>query len=118
MKRVVVSLLAVFAVMALALSAVAQDQMKSEMKGAVKRWDGTIVRSDKDASTLTVRKTGGNVEKVVHFDANTKWTHQEKGKVEPLDMAEFKDGDRVICQGTYDDKGGFYATRIDKRLPH
>lgn len=120
MRRVAVALLAVFAVVGLALSAAAQDQMKSEMKKATKqaRWEGTITRSDKDASTLTVRKSGGNIEKVVHYDASTKWTHQEKGKVEPLEMAEVKDGDRVICLGKYDEKGEFHADRIDKRLPH
>ena len=116
MKRaLVVSLVAAFVVMGLTVAA-AQEKMKAATKTA--RWEGTIVRSDKDASTLTVRRGGTNIEKVVHYDADTKWTHQVKGKVEPIDMAEVKDGDRVICMGSYDDKGEFHATRIDKRLPH
>lgn len=64
MKKVAVALLAVIAVAGLALSVAAQDQMKAEKAMKQARWEGTITRSDKDASTLTVRKSGGNIEKV------------------------------------------------------
>lgn len=111
MKRaLVVSVVALFVVAGLATAA--------QKKAGPKRWEGTIVRSDKDQMTVTVRRGGTNIEKVVHYTADTKWTHQVKGKVEPIEMSEVKDGDRVICLGSYDDKGEFHADRIDKRLPH
>ncbi len=109
-------LIAVFAAIGLAAQAMAQEKMA---KGASKeaRWTGTIVRSDKDSSTLTVRKRGTNVEKIVHYDASTKWTRQEAKEVKPIEMSEVKDGDRVICLGSYDEKGEFHAARIDLRKP-
>ncbi len=84
-------------------------------EGRSSRWSGMIVRSDKDASTLTVRKRGTNVEKTVHYNSSTKWTHQEGTEVTTIDMSEVKDGDRVIALGKYDEKGEFHATRIDLR---
>ncbi len=79
------------------------------------RWSGMIVRSDKDASTLTVRKRGTTLEKIVHYDSSTKWTTQEGKEVKPIEMSEVKDGERVICIGSYDEKGEFHATRVDLR---
>jgi len=118
MKKVpVVLLLALFAMMGVVVQA---TMAKGKKAGGMKEvhWTGTIVRSDKDASTLTVRKDGATTEKIIHYDSSTKWTKQEKGKVESIDMSGVKDGDRVICVGAYDDKGEFHATRIDQRLPH
>ncbi len=82
------------------------------------RWEGIVVRSSSEKSTLDVRKRGGNVEKTIHYDSSTKWTSQEHGskKVNNIDASQIKDGDRVICLGTYDDKGDFHATLISKRL--
>jgi len=112
--------LASFALLALALViaagavVAAQDQdskateTKSKMASA-KRWHGVIIRSNKDDSTLTVRRQ--NVERKVHYDSSTKWTRQNK----PAEMSDFKDGADVICLGTYDDKGEFHASRIDLR---
>ncbi len=77
------------------------------------RWSGTIVRSSKDESTITVRK--GTVERVIHYDSATKWT-QEKG-TKAADQSEFKDGSRVICLGKFNEKKEFVATQIDLRLP-
>jgi hypothetical protein len=92
-------------------------------QGAAKeaRVEGRIVRSDKDGSTLTVRfGDSGTVEKIVHYDASTKWTSQYHGdkKVNTIDASEVKDGDYVICRGTNKDKGEFHANRISKRLSH
>jgi len=115
MKRsLVVSIVAVLVVAGLAIAAGKEKAAGTKQT----KWEGTVVRSDKDQSTLTVRRGGTNIEKVVHYTADTKWTHQVKGKVEPIEMSEVKDGDRVICLGSYDDKKEFQATRIDKRLPH
>jgi TonB family protein len=79
------------------------------------RWSGMIVRSDKEASTLTVRRRGTTLEKIIRYDSSTKWTTQEGKEVRPIEMSEVKDGERVICLGSYDEKGEFHATRIDLR---
>ena len=83
------------------------------------RAEGRIVRSSKDKSTLTVR-TGDVAEKIVHYDAATKWTSQFHGdkKANTIEATDVKDGDYVICVGTNDDKGEFHATTISKRLSH
>jgi hypothetical protein len=91
-------------------------------KGAEKegRVEGKVVRSNKDKSTLTIRLRDTDTEKIVHYDASTKWTsqfHHDK-KVNTIDASEVKDGDQVICLGTNDDKGEFHATAISKRLSH
>src|SRR5437764_3677710 len=107
MKKVLVfALLAIFTVAGVAMRgpmAKAQEAKEGAAK-KTSRWTGTIVRSDKDAGTLTVRKDGSATEKIIHFDADTKWTKQAKGKIEPIDPNQVKDGDRVICVGSYDEK--------------
>ncbi len=75
------------------------------------RWTGTIVRSNADTSTLTVRK--GHVERIIHYDSTTKWTKGTQG----AEMKDFTDGSRVICLGKYNEKKEFVATRIDLRAP-
>src|SRR5216683_1992311 len=110
MKRVVLlMLLAAIVAMGVTVEAVVAKDKEGKMGAAQKeaRWTGTIVRSDKDGGTLTVRKDGSATEKIVHFDADTKWTKQEKGKIESIDPSHFKDGDRVICVGSYNEKGEF-----------
>jgi hypothetical protein len=89
----------------------AAQEAGKETAAKESRWSGTIVRSNDKVSTLTVRK--GTIEKIVHYDSATKWTEGTKD----IDRAAFKDGDRVICLGTYNDKGEFTATRVDKRKP-
>ncbi len=86
------------------------------------RVEGKVVRSNKDKSTLTVmvRSAGSSgVEKVVHYDASTKWTSQYHGdkSVNNIEASDVKDGDQVICLGTYKDKE-FHASAISKRLSH
>ena len=81
--------------------------------------EGKIVRSDKDKSTLTVRGEQGD-EKIVHYDAATKWTsqyHADK-KVNTIDASQVSDRDYVICIGSYDSKSEFHASAISKRLSH
>ena len=84
------------------------------------RVEGPVVRSNKDKSTLTVRVRDTNAEKIIHYDASTKWTSQYHGdkKVNTIDASQVKDGDQVICLGSYDDKGELHATVISKRLSH
>ncbi len=82
------------------------------------RWEGRVVRSSPDKSTLTVRKVGSSVEKTVQYDSSTKWVSQAHGSktVNDIDATQVKDGDRVICRGTYDEKGVLHASLISKRL--
>ncbi len=85
------------------------------------RWEGNVTRSDKDKSTLTVRKQGSTLERTVHYDSSTKWVSQYHGdtKVNDITPDDVKDGDRVICTGTWDKSGGaLNATLISKRLTH
>jgi len=107
MRKVLASLLVVLFV---AVGLAAQEKAAVEKKKEA-RWHGIIVRSDKDNSTITVRQRGGNLERTIHYTSATKWTKQN----EPADASEFKDGARVICVGSYDEKKNFVATRIDLR---
>ena len=93
----------------------AQDKAAKE-----ERWEGVVIRSSTDKSTLTVRKEGSSVEKTVVYDSSTKWVSQEHGskKVNDIDASQVKDNDRVICKGTYDKDGVLHATLISKRLSH
>ncbi len=93
-------------------------KMAKDKKTQQARWEGIVIRSSSDKSTLDVRKRDGNIQKTIHYDSSTKWTSQEHGskKVNSIDASQVKDGDRVICVGTYDDKGEFRATLISKRL--
>jgi hypothetical protein len=99
----------------LVLTAPAQYKMAKQ-----DRWEGVIIRSSADKSTLTVRKVGSSVEKIVQYDSSTKWVSQEHGskKVNDIDSTQVKDGDRVICQGSWDKDGVLHATLISKRLSH
>lgn len=109
MRKVLASLLVVlFVVVGLA----AQEKAAGEKKKEV-RWHGTIIRSDKEGSTLTVRQRGGTIERVVHYTSATVWTKLNK----PAEASEFKDGSRVICLGNWDENKKFVATRIDLREP-
>ena len=83
-------------------------------------WEGRILRSSKDDSSLTVQKEGGSVERTVVYDSSTKWVsqyHADK-KVNDIDPSQVKDGDYVICTGTFGKDGKLHATTISKRLSH
>ena len=83
------------------------------------RVEGKVVRVSPDKSTITVRVRDNNTEKTVHYDASTKWTSQFHGakEVNNIDASQVKDGDQVICLGTWKDKE-FQASMISKRLSH
>ena len=111
MKRILGVLLAVLLLAPVGLAAQEKEKKKAGKKED--RWAGLIQRSNKEASTVTVRRD--NIEKTVVYDSSTKWT---KGtKMEPADASEFKDGSRVICLGKYDEKGRLMATQITLRAP-
>ena len=84
------------------------------------RWEGTVSRSDAEKSTLTVRKAGSSDERTVQYDSSTKWVSQYHGetKTNNISPSDVKDGDRVICTGTWDKPGVLHATLISKRLSH
>ena len=57
----------------------AKEKMAKPKKTEQARWEGIVVRSSSEKSTLDVRKRGGNIEKTIHYDSSTKWTSQEHG---------------------------------------
>ncbi len=85
------------------------------------RWEGKIIRSNKDRSSLTLRNVSpSTLERTVVYDSSTKWVsqyHADK-KVNIIDPSEVKDGDYVICVGTWDNDGKLHATLVSKRLSH
>jgi hypothetical protein len=110
-------------VLAFPLSTVVFAQEAPAQKKPAKeaRWEGTVIRSSPDKSTLTVRKVGSSDERTVQYDSSTKWVSQEHGskKFNDIDAGQVKDNDRVICKGTWEKKGGvLHATLISKRLSH
>lgn len=99
-------------------TAIAQEKEEKKAKTAATpgelRWHGTIVRWNKENSTLDVRK--GSAVKSIHYDSSTQWTHgTEASKGKTAEMSEFTEGSDVICLGKADEKGLFHATRIDLR---
>jgi hypothetical protein len=99
----------------------AQNAQAEEKMAKEARWEGTVVRSNPDKSTLTVRKVGSpNDERTIMYDSSTRWVSQEHGSktVNDIDVTQIKDGDRVIAKGTWDKGGVFHATLVSKRLSH
>jgi hypothetical protein len=99
----------------LATAVFAQADAKKES-----RWEGRVQRTSKEQSSLTVRQSGGSLEKSCVYDSSTKWVsqyHADK-KVNDIDAGEVKEGDYVICKGTADKGGVIHATLISKRLSH
>ena len=112
-KDVVILLFAVLAVAGVATqNSVANGQEKKAADAKESRWDGHIVRVDKDNSFMDVRNSKG-VEKRIYWTSSTSWTRLNK----PVDdQSMFKEGERVISLGSYDEKTKFIATRIDLRV--
>ena len=104
----------------LATAVFAQEAPAQKKAAKEARWEGVVIRSSPDKSTLTVRKVGSSTEMTVQYDSSTRWVSQEHGskKVNDIDASQVKDGDRVICRGTWEKKGVLHATLISKRLSH
>jgi hypothetical protein len=118
LKKQLTLLFALAFALPLATAVFAQDAPAQAKEAS---WEGNVVRSDKEHSTLTVRKEGSSIEKVVQYDSATKWVSQYHGdsKINDIDASQVKDGDRVICKGTWDNKSTvLHATLISKRLSH
>jgi len=89
-------------------------------QGAAKeaRVEGRIAYHDKDKSMFNVRWEHSQT--TVFYGPSTEWVSQYHGetKVNTIDAGQVKDGDYVICVGSYNDKKEFHATRVSKRLSH
>jgi hypothetical protein len=117
-KKLLTLLLMSVLAFALSTMAFAQEAPTQATGTKAARCNGTIIRSSPANSTLTVRNRNG-VEMTVQYDSSTRWVSQEHGskKVNDIDAGQVKDGDRVICKGTWEKKNGvFHATLISKRL--
>jgi hypothetical protein len=114
LKKQLTLLFALVLIFPLAMAIAGQQAAK------VARWEGTITRSSKENSTLTVRKVGSSDERTVQYDSSTKWVSQYHGETKTNDItsSDVKDGDRVICTGTWDKPAVLHATLISKRLSH
>jgi hypothetical protein len=118
LKKLLILLFASVVVLPLASAVLSQEAPATAV-----RWEGTIIRSSTADSSLVVRKKGStNDERTVQYDSSTRWVSQYHGdtKVNNIDASQVKDGDYVICTGTWDkDKGSvLHATLISKRLSH
>ena len=105
----------------LSMAVFAQEAPAQAKPAKESRWEGVVIRSDMDHSTLTVRKVGSTLERTVEYDSSTRWVSQEYGskKVNDIDASQVKEGDQVICMGTFATKGAtLHATLISKRLSH
>ena len=120
-KKLLAVLFATVLALPLSTAVFGQEAPAKEKMAKEGRWEGTVVRSDSDKSTLTVRKMGSsNAEMTIMSDSSTKWVSQYHGdkKVNDIDPTQVKDGDRVICKGTWEKAGVLHATLISKRLSH
>ena len=118
LKRQLGLLFALVLIFPLAQAVFAQEAAPAKAKED--RWEGRIERSNKDDSSLTVRKEGGTLERTVVYDSSTKWVsqyHADK-KVNDIDPSQVKDGDYVICTGAFGKDDKLHATLISKRLSH
>lgn len=116
MKKVLIILMAlVFGAAGLAAQEkpAGEKKAKKQAQAAAKqdRVSGVILRQNKEASTLTIRRD--SIERTVVYDSSTKWTKDQK----PAESSEFKDGSRVICVGKFDEKARLIATRCELRPP-
>ena len=73
------------------------------------RVSGVVARINKEKSEMTVERSGSP--RTVVYSGDTKWTKRNK----PGSMDDIKEGGRVICVGTANDKKQFLATRCDAR---
>jgi hypothetical protein len=123
MKRALVLSTLVLAGMTIAGYPISGRGSQEEKKPATKeakaketKWQGNIIRINKEESTIDLRGGLTNTdsdEKKISYDGSTRWTKLGK----PAEQSEFKDGSFIIVLGHVDDKGVLHATRIDLRLP-
>lgn len=117
MRKHVTLLFALALIFPLAKAVFAQEAASKEKES---RWEGRVAWSDKDKSTIRIRREQDNAERTVVYDSSTKFVSQWHGdkKVNPIEASDVKDGDYVICKGTVSKDGVLHATLISKRLSH
>ena len=118
LKKVTAVLFMMVLVFSVSLPVFAQDSMAKDAKES--RVEGRVVRTSKDKMMLTVRSGSTDAERQVMYDASTKFTSQYHADktINTIDADQIKEGDQVICLGSYDDKKVFHATTVSKRLSH
>jgi hypothetical protein len=120
MKKLLGFLLASVFVYSVSAAPVCAQESTASKPAKEVRWEGTVIRIDPAKSIIDVKEVTGSVEKRIHYDSATKFTSQYHGDktINKIEASDVKEGDRVICLGTYDDKKEFQATTISKRLSH
>jgi hypothetical protein len=118
MKVPVTLLSLILAGAAFAAMPVGAHQAATEKKDAPTKetkWQGHVVRIDKDHSMMDIRGGSAPSEdpRKVAWDSSTEWTKLGK----PAQQDEVKEGSFVILLGHVDHNGVLHATRIDLRLP-
>jgi Ni/Co efflux regulator RcnB len=108
----------VLAVAVFAASPVSANQAATDKKDAAKKenkWQGKVVRVNKDTSTIDIH--GGaapsETQRTISYDASTQWTNGGK----PGQQEDVKAGSYIIVLGTVDSDGVLHAARIDLRAP-
>jgi Ni/Co efflux regulator RcnB len=93
------------------------NQAATEKEAAKKetKWQGKVVRINKDSSTIDIH--GGahpsEAQRKIMYDASTTWTNGGK----PGQQDDVKTGSFIIVLGTVDGDGVLHASRIDLRAP-
>ena len=101
-----------------AVTPASANQAATEKKDAAKKenkWQGKVVRVNKDSSTIDIH--GGahpsEAQRTIAYDASTEWTNGGK----PGQQEDVKTGSFIIVIGTVGADGVMHATRIDLRAP-
>jgi len=100
-----------------AATPVSANQAATEKEAAKKetKWQGKVVRINKDSSTIDIH--GGahpsEAQRKIMYDASTTWTNGGK----PGQQDDVKTGSFIIVLGTVDGDGVLHASRIDLRAP-
>jgi hypothetical protein len=106
---------AVFSAVPAGAQEAAAGEKKTEASTKETKWQGHVIRFDKDHSMIDIR--GGtppsNDQRKIAYDSSTEWTKLGK----PSQQDEVKEGSFVILLGHLDHKGVLHATRIDLRRP-
>jgi hypothetical protein len=94
------------------------NQAATEKKEAAKKdtkWQGKVVRINKDSSTIDIH--GGahpsEAQRKIMYDSSTQWTNGGK----PGQQEDVKTGSFIIVLGKVDGDGVLHARRIDLRAP-
>ena len=112
--RVILLCLAIAGSLFSAMRAGAQDAPAQKVSTKQAKWQGHVVRIDKEHSMMDIHggSAPSNDARKVAYDSSTEWTKLGK----PSQMDEVKEGSFVIMLGHVDKSGILHATRVDLRL--